>query len=166
VPHKAACWKQNWCLSMQLLKLTKHFKDLFPISSTTSTNLCYHASREINTSGERLEDVMFKGSRAKQQRHRRYGKAFNASPVTVWFDGFWLFSELLHSPVFPPGNVFLTSLRGPTWCEEMQGALVRRREAVVCAGAHPPMMLVRSHLLTSQPSICGREGSQKPGKPI
>lgn len=28
VPHKAGCWKQNWCLSMQLLKYTKQFKDL------------------------------------------------------------------------------------------------------------------------------------------
>lgn len=52
VLHKAGWWKQNWCLSMQLLKFTKHFKDLLLISNTSPTNLPYQASREINMGGE------------------------------------------------------------------------------------------------------------------
>lgn len=99
------------------------------------------------------------GTRVNQQRYRRYGKAFNANPVTGWYGGFWLLSELLHASGFSPGKTFLTSLYGPTQFKEMQRAQVKGEGAVFSAGAHPPVMLVMSRLLTSPFSIFSRKGS-------
>lgn len=103
---------------------------------------------------------MCRGSRVKQQRYRRYGKAFNAGPVTGCYGGFWLFSELLHSSAFSPaGKTFLTSLHGPTRGDagstgrERRGGFLCRcpstRDAAQVTPAHEPIFSFRQRGLVA-----------------